>query len=208
MGAKDILIQNKSKNFLTSPRLTLVIKHFINNNKIILDIVAYGSYVKGKPKANDLDLAIILKEKKDLNFKLELAQKLKYSLSELISLNLDVKTIDLNDLTDPMFLARQGILGEGYSILNKKFISNLFGFECFVLFIYTLNGLTASQKKMFQYALNGRRGEKGLLDLKNAEHLGRGIVKVPVIYSDEFNSFFGMKNIPYKVQNALFYNYR
>ena len=58
---------------------------------------------------------------------------------------------------------------------------------------------------MFQYALKGRRGEKGILKITKSEQLGKGVIKVPLQYTEEFKSFFEKNKINYKNCMALVY---
>src|SRR3989344_1804380 len=80
--------------------------------KNISDIIIYGSFIRGNHNADDIDLAVLLKEETRLDKKLELAQLLKYQLSRLLKSNIDVKAVDFSDFLDSKFLARQGIIGE------------------------------------------------------------------------------------------------
>lgn len=190
------------KNLLKSQKLISKIKKF--KTKDIFDILVYGSIVRGKEKINDIDIAIVLNEKESVNEKLELAEKLKSQL-DFLDINVDVKAIDLSDLEDSSFIARQAILAEGYSLIDEKFLNEKFGFKAFVIFNYSLKGLTYSEKKMFYYALKGRRNQKGLLELKGAEMLGDCIIKVLLVDSEEFNELFKRKNIKCKIEKIIEY---
>lgn len=51
----------------TSTKLKSEIKRFfIKNKDILLDIIIFGSFIKGKEKPNDIDLLILYKNKKNL----------------------------------------------------------------------------------------------------------------------------------------------
>lgn len=193
-----------SKKLLNSQTLNLI-KDFKKKRIEIWDVVVYGSFARGKINARDVDVAIILSSKTTLNKKLELAQELKYSLNKILKFKIDVKSIDLSDLIDPLFIARKAILAEGFSLTKKKNLAEIFGFEQFYLFSYNLNGLSHSEKVMFQYALKGRRGEKGLLKITKSEQLGKGVIKAPLQHSEEFKSFFEKNKINYKNCMTLFY---
>lgn len=190
------------KDLLKSQKLKSEIKNF--KTESIFDIVAYGSVVRGKEKANDLDIAIILNKKEKLNEKLKMAAKLKDGL-DFLEIDVDVKTIDILDLLDPTFIARQAILTEGYSLLNRKFLHESFGFNAFTIFTYDLQNLTESQKKMLYYALKGRRGQKGMLKLKGGEQLSNCMIKVPIQHSEEFKSL--MKKLKFNYETILTYKF-
>jgi predicted nucleotidyltransferase len=189
-------------SLLKSRRLTSELKKF--KSDVIFDIVIYGSVIKGKEKINDIDIAVILSQKTSLNQKLKLAEELKGKL-EFLDIETDIKVIDITDLLDPAFIARQAILAEGFSLLNKKFLHEYFGFSVSILFTYSLSDLTYSEKKMFYYALKGRRGQKGLLELKNSKQISNCAIEVPIIHSEEFRNLFMEHNISFKTKNILSY---
>src|SRR3989344_5077212 len=101
------MMQNNSLSFLKSES-----KKFVN--KDIWDIVIYGSSVMSKEEPGDVDIVIIFKNK-PLKERLEISQEFKTIIKKEIK-NPDIKTINLMELFDSNFLARQGILTEGYSL--------------------------------------------------------------------------------------------
>jgi predicted nucleotidyltransferase len=189
-------------SLLKSQRLASELKKFKTSD--VFDIVVYGSIVKGKENVNDIDIAVILNKKTSLDQKLKLAEALKTKL-DFIGKEVDVKVIDISDLLDPNFIARQAILAEGYSLINKKFLHELFGFSVRILFKYSLSKLTYSKKKMFYYALKGRRGQKGLLKLRNGKQISDCVIEVPVEHSEEFRNLFEQQNIEFETKNIVSY---
>lgn len=185
-------------NLLKSQKLISEIKKF--KTKDVFDIVIYGSVVKGKEKANDIDVAVILNKKTDLNQKLKLAEALKSRL-DFLEFEVDVKVIDITDFLDPTFIARQSILSEGVSLIHKKYLHELFGFSVTTLFTYSLRGLKYSNKKMFYYALKGRRDQKGILELKNGKQISNCAIEVPIKHTEEFKNVFKKHNIEFKTRN-------
>lgn len=175
---------------------------FKDENKEVYDVVIFGSLVRGKEANRDIDIAIILSEKKSLTFKLELAQKLRNAL-KFKDYIFDVKTIDFEDLLDNAFLARQGILIEGFSVIKNKFLCEISGFKSFCLFVYDMKNISASKKRIFSYALRGRYNSKGMMRLKNIEQLGRGVLKVPIQHSEEIKDLLDSYNIKYKTQYCI-----
>ena len=190
------------KNLLQSPKLISIFRRFKNHN--IFDILIYGSIVRGKQRINDLDIAVILKNKIHLDDKLKMAASLRDKL-RFLDIELDVKVIDLADLLDAAFVARESIISEGYSILNKSFLHKLFGFNSYVLFYYKLDNLSPSKKKMFYYALKGRRGEKGVLEKKGTQ-VGNCILKIKLQYSEEFKEILEYHKIEYSTEKILTYS--
>lgn len=187
------------------PELKSTSKDFVREHPNIWDICIYGSFVRGKTEIRDVDLAIIMKKPTSLENKLDLSQELKSELKKIHRYEFDVKCVDIKDFLDPYFLAKAGIIGEGFLISKGKRLSEILGFKSHVIFAYNLKNLTNSEKVMFNYSLNGRRGEKGLIELKNCEHVGSGILKVPIEHSEEFKEFFEKHGVKYRISKALFY---
>ncbi|MBI4983060.1 hypothetical protein HZC32_00230 [Candidatus Woesearchaeota archaeon] len=193
------------ERLLSLPRLNLIAKKFVSKYNYVFDIVIYGSTVRGKTKIRDVDVALICREGVPVGEKLELAQIFKTQIKPLILHEIDVKCISLSDLTDQTFMARAGILAEGYSLLEKNFISARFGFEPRAIFVYSLAGLSNSKKTIFQYVMKGRRGQTGLLASRDCKHLGSGAIAVPLVHSEEFKQLFERQKIKYTMYPTLFY---
>ncbi|MEA3515420.1 MAG: nucleotidyltransferase domain-containing protein [Nanoarchaeota archaeon] len=190
------------KNLLQSPKLISIFRKF--KNREIFDILVYGSIVRGKQRVNDIDIAVILRKKIPLDNKLKMAASLRNKL-RFLNIELDVKVIDFADLQDIAFVARESIISEGYSILNKSFLHKLFGFNAYVIFYYKLDNLSPSKKKMFYYVLKGRRGEKGILEEKGTQ-VGNCILKIKLQHSEEFKEILEYHNIEYSTEKILTYS--
>jgi predicted nucleotidyltransferase len=168
--------------------------------KDILDIVLYGSIVKGKLDSRDVDIIIIF-ENKPLKERLNISQNFKNNLKK--ELELDIKTINLKELFEKDFLARQGVLIEGYSLLHNEKFSGRFGFKGYSIFTYNLMNLNHNEKTKFTYALIGRREEKGMLKQISASPLGKGAVKIPIENSIIFEDFLKRWKLTYKKEDIL-----
>ena len=174
-------------------------KKFVKKNQIF-DIILYGSSVKGKLDINDIDIVIIFQEK-SLKERLEIAQEFKRKIKS--NLKIDMKTINIKELFEKDFLARQGILIEGYSLLHREKFSKRLGFKGYSIFTYNLKNINHNEKTKFTYALIGRRGEKGMLKQTNACSLGKGAVKIPIENSIIFEDFLKKWELNYKKENIL-----
>ncbi len=180
-------------------------REFGKANPGIWDFCVYGSLVRGKSEPGDIDIAIILERPASLENKLVLSQKLRSRLSGISKENFDVRCVGVEDFIDSNFLARAGILGEGFLVLKGKPLSEVLGFKSYAIFTYTLENMTNSEKVKFNYSLNGRRGEIGMMRLKSCERMGSGVLKVPLEHSEEFEEFFEKHRISYKISKTLFY---
>ncbi len=175
-------------------------KDFRQKRKEILDIILYGSSVTGKARPRDLDVILLFKDL-GLDRRLELAQEYKSSLKGDFP-DADVKSMNLADLFDRNFLARQGILLSGISLLTRERICEKLGFRAYSIFSYNLKGLNHNQKTKFNYALNGRT-EPGVLKSLRGISLGRGSVKVPMESSSEFGEFLDGWKVKYRKEQVL-----
>jgi predicted nucleotidyltransferase len=167
--------------------------------KEIFDLVIYGSSVKGKEKPQDLDLVLIFYDS-PLSFRLDYAQKLKNEIK--INKEVDLKTMNLREFFDAGFLARQGIILEGYAVIHKKSLAELFGFSGWALFSYTLKNLNHNEKTKFTYVLIGRNKE-GMLKKVHGKSIGRGAVLIPIKDSLFFEDFLIKWNVKYSKKGAL-----
>jgi len=192
------------KKLLKSQDLSLI-KAFIKQNPGVWDIAIYGSYIRGKEDARDIDIALILSKSFNAGKKIDLAYKLKKLFEKIIPFEIDVKAIDLQDFFDENFLAREGIIAESYLINRKRYLADLLGFKTFAIIKYNLKGLTYSQKKMLYYALKGRRGNEGVLKKINGEMLGKGILKIPVYAVFPIENLLKLHKLSFNVELVMSY---
>ena len=83
-----------SKILLKNIKFLHEINEFYNKNKDkIIDIILFGSVLKGKENPRDIDLLILFKEKKNLDLSYELKKRLK-------NFNLDINSKSYNELFD------------------------------------------------------------------------------------------------------------
>ena len=166
-------------------------------DKTILDIIIYGSSVKGKTKPNDVDVMIIFKEG-SLKERLLKIQAMK----KKIKMPVDLKGILWEELFQPEFFARAGILLEGFSIFeNKPFCSKL-GFEGYTLFTYSLQDKNHTEKVKFNYVLKGRTGA-GIIKKLEGQQKGPGVFLIPIRNSLEFEEVLRMHAVSYTKKNML-----
>ncbi|MBU2633953.1 MAG: nucleotidyltransferase domain-containing protein [Nanoarchaeota archaeon] len=173
------------KELLKNKELMFKIK-----NKIILDVVVFGSAIKGKEKPNDLDILILYKDKVDTELNYIIKNTIKDFKVQIIS-----KTY--KELFKEDFLAREAFLGEGYSLVNNKLISKGLGYESLVLFKYNLKGFPNSRRMLFYYALYGRNKSKGILNKLNSIKFSDTVFLVPIENKEKFKEFLDYWKIQY-----------
>lgn len=184
-------------------KLSLVINKirlWIKKNNVI-DVVLFGSLVRGKYNPKDVDLCIIIKDSDE-----------KKSLSLVDSLGKLVDRFDfnfhVNILTTSSFVKgdtlTKTLLTEGHSIKKGKRFSSLFGFEGKTLFVYTLKHFSSSKRVKFHYLLKGRYGSKGILKEVNGKFLGTGSIIIPTEKEDILKEIFDKWDVKYKIHRILF----
>ena len=167
----------KDKKFISS------CKSFFKKNKDkLLDIILFGSAVRGKEDYNDIDILLLFKDKLDLDLVFEFK-------SLFPKLDVSVTGKIYNDIFKSSFLAREGILSDGYSIIHNKFLHQLYGYNTYYLFKYSLNGFSTSSRVKFHYALYGRGRNKGMIKRVGGIKFSQTIVLVPMKNADTFKEF-------------------
>lgn len=180
------------KKQLKNTKLKSKILEFYKKNKdILLDIFIFGSFIKGKEEPNDIDILILYKDKK--NF--EKGYELKKILGEF---NAEITNANYSELFNESFKPREGILSEGYSVINRKFLSEGLGYISFILFKYELIGFTKSDRTRFYYSLSGRtKKDTGILKDLNALKFSDTILLCPVKNSEKMKEYLDYWKIKY-----------
>ena len=166
-------------------------KFYLKNKDRILDVVLFGSLVRGKDKPKDIDILLIFKEKKDL----EITHRLRKILEQKIKIDVEVTSINYNKLFDTKLKIRESFLTEGYSLINKRGIAEGLGFANKVLFNYNLKGKSKSQRMRFYYSLYGRtHDQEGMLGMLFAKTFSETLILCPVESANELEEYFGSWN--------------
>lgn len=150
-------------------------------DKEILDIVVFGSVVKGKEKPNDIDIAIISNEDISIN---------NHSIHTSL-----IKPQDFF-INPPAII--NTLFREGYSLKNEKPFSQLYNFSNKVLFKYELSSLNLSRKVTAVNVLRGKNKEEGLVKSNKGEWLANQVFFAPVENEHIFQEFFKNFKINFK----------
>ncbi len=180
------------KNLLKNSIFRQIIKKFYKENKEIVDIVLFGSTVRGKESPRDIDLMVIFNKKIDDS----LVEKLNKELINVMP-KIEITSVTYRELFSPKFLAREAYLTEGYSLINKKYIFSGLGFETYEIFKYNVKNLSKSRLMSFYYALYGRNNNKGMLEKLNGIKFSNEVILSPIENSEEFKEFLDSWNIKY-----------
>jgi len=157
--------------------------------KEIDDIIIFGSFIKGKDKAEDIDVAVLFS-----NFSRNIWMEIN-NIGENYHL---VKTKFSNILEEPMLW--QTLIHEGYSLKHNAMLSNIIGIKPNFLFEYELDKLDKTNKQTFSHALYGTGGRKSFLKSIKGTKLGNKKVLVPFDKSEEIREFFNTWKIAYTVK--------
>ena len=84
--------------------LSKVDKFFKDNEKEIIDIILFGSVIKGKDKPRDVDILILFSKKKDIDLAYDFRKNL-----ERLGLKVSITSKTYKELFEPSFMARDAI---------------------------------------------------------------------------------------------------
>lgn len=186
------------KNLLKNSKLANEIGDFKKSNERILDIIVFGSVVRGKRKPNDIDILLLLSEKGSLDLSHDLSK-----IFKKYDLEAEITDITYNEIFDTGFLPRESILSEGYSLVEGKSLSESFGFETFIVFIYSQRGFSKTKRMKFHYALNGRGNNSGMMTELDLIKITDGTLLCPVEKSEELKEFLELWEVSFKSFDIL-----
>ena len=155
-------------------------------DKEILDIILFGSAIKGKSQPNDFDIALITSKEK-----------------EITKENMHISRISPEEFfINPKSLITT-LFKEGYSLKNNKFFSENYAFSNRVLFKYDLTNQNTSNKVKIVSILRGKNKQKGMVEENEGQWLANQIFTIPPEKQYLFEQFFQNFNIIYKKNNIL-----
>lgn len=155
------------------------------NKEIIFDIILFGSEVKGKEFASDIDIVIIFRTKDDS------------VLAKVRSLraNIHVDYVLLDELYKESLW--KTIIREGVSVVYNRNVSSIFGLSAYGLFTYNLTKI--EKKSRFSQVLMGYKSES-MLKKVNGEILRAGVILVPISKVELFRTFLERWNVDYSLK--------
>lgn len=161
----------------------------------VVDIVLFGSAIKGKSNPNDIDLCIVFRDKVDVNIvkEVELMVGDEFHVSSLV--------VD-NFFTNVHTLAKT-IFFEGKSILTNTNLSESLGLSGWLLYSYNLPKEDHSRKVRFVYLLRGRKNDNGLVKRWGGEFISNSAFMLPVNKDNEAQDVFNTWKIDFKRRKVL-----
>jgi len=165
------------------------IKNKLNNylkDKEILDIILFGSFVKGKAVPNDIDIAFVTN--KNINPKIK---------------NFHISIIKPSEFFHKIPTLATTLLKEGYSIKNKKTLAENLKFKNKTLFNYSLTSLKNTQKVRIVNLLRGKNKSPGMVKELGGEWLANHVFISPIKSEHLFEKFFINNKIKFKKSHLL-----
>jgi len=175
--------------------LKKISKKFYEQNKDrILDVIIFGSFIKGGISPKDIDISIITKTTKQSSEKI--AKEFESDLSTDFHVTYHIIE-DLFSKDEPIWTS---LLHEGFSLVFDK---KLLPLKSKVLFTYNSSSLEYTDKIRFYYALKGRDGKSGILAETKTEFLSKGVLIADVNQESEIITFLMNWNLPFKKKRIL-----
>jgi len=143
----------------------------------VLDVLIFGSTVRGKQTPSDLDVCVIWKGRK---------RAVPGAISKTYA-----------ELFSPDFLAREDVLSDAFSLRLNKRLAEAFGYDSFVGFMYSLRRKDYNERARFHNALRNISKELEILRFK-------GFALVPVAVSEKFKDFLEYWKVPFRETRILF----
>lgn len=143
-------------------------------NKAVLDIILFGSAVKGKEKLGEIDLAIIFRE-----VDRELVSEFNKRTRDL-DIEVHVSEIKVEEFFKKQPPLINTLLREGFSLKNNQPLANCYNFNSAIMYIYNLKGMKAEEKVKFVYLMRGRKKEKGFVESNGGSWLAKQVFTVPL----------------------------
>lgn len=165
---------------------------YANHKEYVSDIILFGSFMRGKEKANDIDVLIVF----DTSVSKEVEYEYRNKIAKLAK-NVSVISKTQETYLSDSFDAREGILFEGYSLIRSRFIASDFGFAGLGIFIYQTKELGNAQKTKIYYALNGRRTAEGFIHATTAIRMSDNVLAFPLDQIENAKEFFNEWKLEY-----------
>ena len=157
----------------------------LNYSPDVFDIIQFGSSIMENSSPNDIDIAIIF-NKIPLKEQLEQSQLIKNQLQKFSDIPIHIKAYDLYSFFDESNFAKENILFYGKSIISGDYFAKKIGLNPRMQIFYSLTNLKKKDKIRFNYMLNGKKGNYGLIKKYGGNLLKPGLVE---IYPEHENVF-------------------
>lgn len=164
----------------------------------VVDIVVFGSFVRGKFNPNDIDVCLIFRSKVDLG----IVKKVQVILGE----NFHVCSLVVDNFFTNFHSLAKTVLYEGRSLITNKNLIETFAMESRVLYSYDLSRETSVRKVQIVYLLRGRKTGEGLVKQWNGEFISNSSFIVPLGCDSEVQEVLDKWKVKYQRKRLLLIN--
>lgn len=175
----------------------------LSYSKDIFDIIQFGSSVEEGKNPNDLDIAVIY-NKIPIKEQLNQSQEIKKQIEKLSDLPIHITSYDIYSLFDSSNFAKDSILFYGKSLIHGDNFSKRLGLSPKVQIYYSLQKIKKKDKVRFNYMLNGKAGNYGLLREYKGELLKPGLIEISPESENIFVNSIKEFGIEFKIKKVLF----
>ncbi len=186
-------------HLLKNTALKRLVSNFWKKRKgELIDIIAFGSAVRGNESPADLDLLLLFRD--------EVGSEAVYELRGMLEkgrFKADVLGKNWGEMLSSDFLAREGVLSEGVSLVFRKSLAEGFGYRSFVMFRYDMKGKSNTEVTKFYYALYGRKREGGFLKEVKGLKFTKNVILSQVENADKVAEFLGNWKMEFKRAQVL-----
>lgn len=161
----------------------------------IIDIILFGSAVKGKLSPNDVDICLIFKDKPDL--------RLVREIESLLGDKYHVSFLDAGNFFQEIHSLSKTIFFEGTSILTGKRLSEAYGLVPKLLYAYDLSSEPSSKKVRFVYLIRGRNSAEGIVKKFGGEFVSNSAFLIPLEKDKEMQEVLELWKVKYTRQKLM-----
>ena len=149
----------------------------LNYSNDVIDIVQFGSSVIDETIPKDIDIAVIF-QKIPLKEQLNQAQAIKKQLQDKTDLPIHISSFDFYSFFTIGNFAKEDLLFYGKSILTGDHFAKRFNLHPQLQITYNLSKLKKKDKVRFNYLLNGKKGNYGLIKKHGGKLLNPGLIEI------------------------------
>ena len=143
----------------------------------VIDIIQFGSSILEGSNPNDIDIAVIYKDT-SLKDQLLESQKIKIQLEKKFELPIHIKSFDLYSLFEKSNFAKHNIIFYGKSIITQDYFMKTLGLTPKINILYSLKSLEKKDKIRFNYMLNGKKSQYGILRKYGGKIVSPGLIEI------------------------------
>lgn len=167
--------------------LSQSLKPLLKKYELLEDIIFFGSFVKGKSKPRDIDVALLI-HNKDESLINEIGKEISKNLQ---GIKADFTLFTLKDIYSEVWLS---VITSGYSISRGAFLREIYGIAPCKLYNYSLRSLNPVKKVQFS------RGLKAISYGIGGIRLSRAMVIIPLENSERFEEFLKTWDINFETR--------